>query len=166
MDQLEAQGPLGSNSQRLFAIGGILLVASGMLFGDVFAMFVLHPNNARIGEAMFAAADYVKFVQPDVAKWGGISLVYKVASAAVARGQVFCPHYLGGALGLYASAHVLAAVGGGGYLEIDVNPNPLRTELLNKPPRIVEGQFVLPDAPGLGVEPDLARAQQWRVAAH
>jgi D-galactarolactone cycloisomerase len=121
-------------------------------------------ENMR-GEAMFAAADYLKFVQPDVAKWGGISLVYRVASAAVARGQVFCPHYLGGALGLYASAHALAAVGGGGYLEIDVNPNPLRTELLDKPPRIADGQFVLPDAPGLGVEPDLARAQQWRVAA-
>lgn len=120
-------------------------------------------ENMR-GEAMFVAADYLKFVQPDVAKWGGISMVYKVASAAAARGQVFCPHFLGGALGLYASAHVLAAVGGGGYLEIDVNPNPLRTELLNMPPRIVEGQFVLPDGPGLGVEPDLTRAQQWGVA--
>jgi hypothetical protein len=53
---LEARDPLGSGSQRLLAIGGILLVASGMLFGEIFAMFVLHPNNARIGEAMYAAA--------------------------------------------------------------------------------------------------------------
>jgi len=30
-----------------------------MLFGDIFAMFVLHPNNARIGEAMYAAAQLV-----------------------------------------------------------------------------------------------------------
>lgn len=117
------------------------------------------------GEAVFVAADYLKFVQPDVAKWGGISLVYKVAREAVARGQVFCPHFLGGGLGLYASAHVLAAVGGGGYLEVDVNPNPLRTELLDHPPRIVDGQFVLPDGPGLGVEPDLSAVKPWRVAA-
>jgi len=53
---LEAQGPLVTDTQRLLAIGGILLVAAGMLFGDIFAMFVLHPNNARIGEAMYAAS--------------------------------------------------------------------------------------------------------------
>jgi len=56
---LENQGPLESDSQRVLAIGGILLVASGMLFGEVFAMFVLHPNNARIGEAMYAAAQLI-----------------------------------------------------------------------------------------------------------
>ncbi len=51
--------PIASDSQRLLTIGGILLIASGMLFGDLFAMFVLHPNNARIGEAMFAASQLV-----------------------------------------------------------------------------------------------------------
>lgn len=55
----EAQSPLASDSQRLLIFGGILLIASGMLFGDVFAMFVLHPNNARIGEAMFAASQLI-----------------------------------------------------------------------------------------------------------
>mgnify|MGYP003382378444 FL=1 len=55
----EAQDPLGSDSQRLLAIGSILLVASCMLFGDIFAMFILHPNNARIGEAMYAAAQLI-----------------------------------------------------------------------------------------------------------
>jgi len=40
-------------------IGGLLLVAAGMLFGDIFAMFVLHPNNARIGEAMYAASQLI-----------------------------------------------------------------------------------------------------------
>lgn len=127
------------------------------------AMPLAAGENMR-GEAAFAAADYLRFVQPDVAKWGGISMVHRVAQAAIARGQVFCPHYLGGALGLFASAHVLAAVGGGGYLEVDVNPNPLRTTLLDQAPRIADGHFVLPEAPGLGVEPDLARAQPWRVA--
>ncbi|MCZ6830286.1 MAG: hypothetical protein O7F73_12000 [Gammaproteobacteria bacterium] len=55
----EAKSPLASDSQRLLVIGGVLLIASGMLFGDVFAMFVLHPNNARIGEAMVAAAQLI-----------------------------------------------------------------------------------------------------------
>jgi hypothetical protein len=43
----------------VLTIGGLLLIAGGMLFGEVFAIFVLHPNNARIGEAMFAAAQLI-----------------------------------------------------------------------------------------------------------
>lgn len=120
-------------------------------------------ENMR-GEAAFAAADFLGVVQPDIAKWGGVSMVYRVAQTAIARGQLFCPHYLGGALGLTASAHVLAAAGGGGYLEVDVNPNPLRTSLLDRAPRIADGAFVLPTGPGLGVEPDLDHASAWRVA--
>ena len=44
---LEAQDPLGSDSQRLYVIGGILLVASGMLFGDIFAMFEIGRASCR-----------------------------------------------------------------------------------------------------------------------
>lgn len=56
---VQAQQLLATSSQRLLAIGGVLLVASGMLFGDVFAMFVLHPNNAGISDAMVAAAQLI-----------------------------------------------------------------------------------------------------------
>lgn len=55
----EYSAPLASDTQRVLAIGGILLVASGMLFGDIFAMFALHPNNARIGAAMYTAAGLI-----------------------------------------------------------------------------------------------------------
>ena len=41
-------------------------------------------------------------------------------------GKTFCPHYLGGGIGLLASAHLLAGVGGDGLLEVDANDNPLR----------------------------------------
>ena len=55
----EAIEPVASESQRLLVIGGLVLVACGMLFGEVFAMFVLHPNNARIAESMFAASQMI-----------------------------------------------------------------------------------------------------------
>ncbi len=55
----EAREPVASDTQRLLVIAGILMIAAGMLLGDVFAMFVLHPNNARIGEAMFAASQMI-----------------------------------------------------------------------------------------------------------
>ncbi len=51
--------PLAMDVQRVYVFGGLLLIAAGMLFGDIFAMFILHPNNARIGEAMFAASQLV-----------------------------------------------------------------------------------------------------------
>ena len=54
-----ANNPLGSGSQRVLTVGGILVILAGMLFGEVFAIFILHPNNARIGEAMFAAAQLI-----------------------------------------------------------------------------------------------------------
>jgi hypothetical protein len=47
---------LSTRASRLFAFGGIFLIVAGMLLGDVFAIFILHPNNARIGETMYAAA--------------------------------------------------------------------------------------------------------------
>jgi L-alanine-DL-glutamate epimerase-like enolase superfamily enzyme len=38
-------------------------------------------------------------------------------------------------------------------LEVDSNPNPLREELAAPFPALEDGQFVLPEGPGLGVAP-------------
>jgi hypothetical protein len=43
------------SARRLFVIGGIALILCGMLFGDVFAVFVLHQNAGRIGTAFESA---------------------------------------------------------------------------------------------------------------
>lgn len=105
------------------------------------------------------AAGSLTFIQPDAAKWGGLSRCRQVALAATRAGRTYCPHYLGGGIGLLASAHLLAAVGGAGLLEVDCNPNPLRGLLAMPEPRLADGLFHLTDAPGLGVEPDLAATQ-------
>src|ERR1700704_6433064 len=42
--------------RRLYIFGGIALIAAGLLFGDIFAVFILHPNAARQGEALIAAS--------------------------------------------------------------------------------------------------------------
>lgn len=110
-------------------------------------------SDAAFDAAIAAASVHV--VQPDVCKWGGLTGCLRVARAALAAGLHYCPHYLGGGIGLLASAHLLAAVGGDGLLEVDCNPNPLR-ELLAAPfPRLRDGRFLLNDAPGLGVAPDM-----------
>ncbi|MBZ5679161.1 MAG: hypothetical protein LAO24_03530 [Acidobacteriia bacterium] len=48
-----------ASAQRLLIFGGIALIAGGMLFGDIFAVFVLHQNGRQTGEALLAAAQAV-----------------------------------------------------------------------------------------------------------
>jgi hypothetical protein len=43
------------SARRLLVLGGIALVAAGMLFGDIFAVFILHQNAAQQGAALIAA---------------------------------------------------------------------------------------------------------------
>ncbi|MBM3650733.1 MAG: mandelate racemase/muconate lactonizing enzyme family protein, partial [Alphaproteobacteria bacterium] len=101
-------------------------------------------------------------IQPDVAKWGGHSGCLPVARAALAAGRTFCPHFLGGAIGLMHSLHLLAAVRGPGMLEVDANANPLREGLLGDRFCVDDGCVPLPGAPGLGLEPDLAALRNVR----
>ena len=93
-------------------------------------------------------------LQPDLTKWGGFSGCLPLARLILETGRRFCPHYLGGGIGLLASAHLLAAVGGDGMLEVDCNPNPLREGLARPFPRLVDGHLTITDQPGLGVQPD------------
>src|ERR1700726_4081848 len=43
-------------ARRLLILGGIGLILTGMIFGDIFAVFVLHQNAARVGAGLSAAA--------------------------------------------------------------------------------------------------------------
>ena len=120
-------------------------------------------ENLR-GEAAFnaaLAAGHLRFVQPDVAKWGGLSGCRAIARLALQHNAVFCPHWLGGGIGLAASLHLRAAMGPAGFAEVDANPNPLREEVFTVAPK--DGWVSLSDAPGLGVEPDLVRLARYLV---
>lgn len=55
------------SARRLLVMGGIALIAAGMLVGDLFAVFVLHQNAGRIGQHLTAAADAVAAENPQVA---------------------------------------------------------------------------------------------------
>ena len=113
-------------------------------------------NMNATGEFEAAIASRtLRFIQPDAAKWGGLSGCLDVARKAAAAGLTYCPHYLGGGIGLVASAHLLAAAGGDGLLEIDTNPNPWRDRLIAGLMPLADGSVHLSDAPGLGLTQDL-----------
>ena len=44
------------SARRLLALGGIALIVVGMLFGDIFAVFILHQNASRVGASLAQAA--------------------------------------------------------------------------------------------------------------
>src|SRR5215470_10959022 len=59
MDELSPPG-IGSlprlGVRRLLLLSGIALIVAGMIFGDFFAVFVLHQNAARVGTDLAAAS--------------------------------------------------------------------------------------------------------------
>ncbi|TAD89752.1 MAG: mandelate racemase/muconate lactonizing enzyme family protein [Alphaproteobacteria bacterium] len=123
-------------------------------------------ENLRGAEFDAALSQHLlTIVQPDVGKWGGVTGCLRVAQEVVARGLRYCPHWLGGGIGLAHSAHLLAAVGGDGWLEVDCNPNPLRTLVLGAG-SLVAGDYRLPASPGLGMVPDLPALTPWITAQY
>jgi hypothetical protein len=44
------------SARRLLTLAGIGMILAGMIFGDIFAVFVLHQNAARVGTSLAAAA--------------------------------------------------------------------------------------------------------------
>lgn len=98
------------------------------------------------------SAGSLSVIQPDIMKWGGFTGCVKVSEQAIRAGRLLCPHFLGGGIGLVASAHMLAAVGGNGMLEVDANINPLRDDFTAAGGRIRDGEFHIHDGPGLGID--------------
>jgi len=119
--------------------------------------------NTTAGFLRMMTASGLGIIQPDLAKWGGISGCREIAQTAAAYGLPYYPHYLGAAVGLITSAHLLASANPDGLLEVDVNNNPLRSNLLEDEFMLTDGALTLKDAPGLGFTPALEKIQQYRI---
>ena len=94
----------------------------------------------------------VKILQPDAAKWGGVSGALDLA-AALPPGAMLWPHFMGTAVGQKAVLSVAAAVGDGSVCEMDVNENRLRTELCGRVMDIRNGRVDLTAESGLVCDP-------------
>ena len=101
-------------------------------------------------------------VQPDVAKWGGVSGALNLAKTMPA-GTKLWPHFMGTAVGQMASLAVTAAIGGDAVCEMDVNVNPMRTELCGEAMLIQDGSVQLTNTPGLVVPPFSNALEQFLI---
>ncbi len=110
----------------------------------------------------------VGLIQPDVARAGGISETRDIATLAQAFHVGYAPHVgWSGAVCVAASLQLAAAMPAFVMFECMFIGNPLRDDLATTPigaaHTLVEGQLVVPDGPGLGIEIDLDAVERLRV---
>ncbi|MET0817986.1 MAG: enolase C-terminal domain-like protein [Solirubrobacteraceae bacterium] len=113
----------------------------------------------------------VDVVQPDVVLAGGIGGGRRIAALADLCGRMWSPHTWSNGLGLLANLHLALAVSACPFLEVPLDPpgwTPSRRDWLlggdDLLPIAPDGTVGPPDAPGLGVEPDLDALEAHRIA--
>ena len=94
----------------------------------------------------------LRILQPDVAKWGGVTGALDLARV-MPQGTCLWPHFMGTAVGQVAALSVTAALAGTSSCEVDVNENALRTDLCGDIITVRNGRVDLPSEPGLVMPP-------------
>ena len=127
-----------------------------------------HTNIPRAGgeniygiDQFLSMADAgLKVLQPDVAKWGGVTGALNLAAALPSDTRLW-PHFMGTAVGQMAALSITAAIGGDSVCEVDVNSNHLRTDLCGNVMEIHNGHIDLADNTGLVCEPEDDRLRKF-----
>lgn len=94
-------------------------------------------------------ADYI---QPDVSHCGGISAIKKMAAIAETYYVALAPHNPSGPVANAASLNLAAALPGFRILEIMLTDVSWRSELTNEKVVFENGNILIPDGAGLGLE--------------
>jgi D-galactarolactone cycloisomerase len=104
----------------------------------------------------FESIDALDVYQPDAVLSIGPSRALELGRRVIARGRWFTPHTWTNGIGVLANLHVVAAAGGGPYVEFPYDPpgwTPERRDfMLAEPIRAEDGHVTVPDKPGLGFE--------------
>jgi D-galactarolactone cycloisomerase len=100
----------------------------------------------------FIVRGAVDFIQPDVARAGGITEIKKITALASKHKVPVSFHTWGDGVALAASIHLAAALKDCIVMELDYTYNPLREELLREPFKVSNGYLIPPEKPGLGID--------------
>jgi galactonate dehydratase len=106
----------------------------------------------------------VDIIMPDIPKCGGLSECRKIANMAELYSIPFAPHNVSSPIGSMASAHVCATVPNFLVLEFHWTNRDWWSTIITDHRDIIEnGDIVLSDAPGIGLELDeeVAKAHQY-----
>jgi L-alanine-DL-glutamate epimerase-like enolase superfamily enzyme len=121
-------------------------------------------SNFTVDQAQRLIANRtLSYVQPDVARSGGISETLRIAQYASVHNVGYAPHIgMSGIVCETASVHLAAAMANFRLLECECDRSPFKTELADLKPgclRQRDGTLDVPHKPGLGIEID------WRAVA-
>src|SRR5262245_38366955 len=130
-EDIEAHARLKSQSQVPIALGENL--------------------HTRFAFEAFMSRNAVDFLQPDVARAGGISEIMQIAALAEKYQRPISLHTWGDGVALAASLHLSAALKNSPIMELDLTYNPLRAELTDSPLEQHHGLMTPPDGPGWGI---------------
>jgi L-alanine-DL-glutamate epimerase-like enolase superfamily enzyme len=109
------------------------------------------------------AAEAVDFVQPSPAKMGGISELRKVFPLAAAHNTTVMPHSFYDGPGLLAAIHATAALGSADSM-IEWRWFDLEAAIYGGALRPKRGRIAVPQAAGLGIDPDPHVIRKYRLA--
>jgi D-galactarolactone cycloisomerase len=109
----------------------------------------------------FIVRGAVDFIQPDVARAGGITEIRKITGMAAKHKVPVSFHTWGDGVALAASVHLAAALQECIVMELDYTYNPLREEVLREPVKFENGYLIPLEKPGLGVELDQQALQKF-----
>lgn len=105
----------------------------------------------------------IRVLQPDVGRAGGLSVCRQLSTVSHKRGIWCVPHCFGTGVNLAASVQWMASAEEAPFTEYPVTSSPLRNELVEGLPQLVDGYIVVPDRPGLGITIDPGVAARFRV---
>jgi len=113
--------------------------------------------------AALVAADAVDFLQPNIARAGGVSGVLAIGALCAQHGIKLALHGVGTCVGVSAALHVCRAAPGFHSYEANRLLNPLRDEMGIHGLQTDQGNLVAQDRPGHGGEPDMARLARYKL---
>ena len=100
----------------------------------------------------------VDIVQPDATKVGGLTEALRIAWHAYDYGIDYVPHGYNTAFGLATDLQLAAALPKAEWVEY-ITPSPLIEDITVRPLKMKDGWLIIPDTPGLGIEPDMEKVK-------
>lgn len=115
----------------------------------------------------YIVRDGVDVLQPDIGRAGGLTEARRIGNIARDRGLVVVPHGWKTLIAVAGLIHYSASLDNCPYIEFPdgelVTAQTLRNELAGPEPKLVDGRFDLPTAPGIGVELNDSAVEKYRM---
>jgi D-galactarolactone cycloisomerase len=128
----------------------------------------------RYGFEPFIRGGCADVIQPDPCAAGGISEMRHIVALADECGERIVFHTWGSAVAVAVALHLNAGLFVGRdagdcpfpwpWIELDRTENPFREDMLREPIGLVDGELTVPQAPGLGIEPDIEFIRAHQIA--